>query len=152
MKSPGQNGSRERGFGTLKYERLFLDRIPDALTLIERAEDYRVEYNTERPDEAIAWNRPMEVHLGMADPTIPTFERRRNSANYLTRDTCPRPRAHHPHRHRPTRHRLSSVREVVLPRPPLPLRVGGRALLSAGSIGVRERRWDRRPARGFRER
>jgi len=75
VKSPGQNGSRERGFGTLKYERLFLDEIPDALTLIERAEDYRVEYNTERPHEAIAWNRPMEVHLGLADPTIPTFER-----------------------------------------------------------------------------
>ena len=74
VKSPGQNGSRERGFGTLKYERLFLDEIPDALTLIERAEDYRVEYNTERPHEAIAWNRPLEVHLGLADPTIPTFE------------------------------------------------------------------------------
>ncbi len=32
-------GSRERGFGTLKYERLFLDEIPDAVTLAERAED-----------------------------------------------------------------------------------------------------------------
>lgn len=49
VKSPGQNGSRERGFGTLKYERLFLDEIGGALTLIERAEDYRTEYNTERP-------------------------------------------------------------------------------------------------------
>ena len=75
VKSPGQNGSRERGFGTLKYERLFLDDIPDALTLVERAEDYRIEYNEIRPHEAIAWNRPMEVHLGLADPTIPNFER-----------------------------------------------------------------------------
>ena len=75
VKTPGQNGSRERGFGTLKYERLFLDEIPDALTLIERAEDYRTEYNTERPHEAIAWNRPIEVHMGLADPTTPTFER-----------------------------------------------------------------------------
>lgn len=74
VKSPGQNGSRERGFGTLKYERLFLDKIPDALELIEHAEDYRDEYNTIRPHEAIAWNRPNEVHLGIADPTIPTFE------------------------------------------------------------------------------
>lgn len=65
VKSPGQNGSRERGFGTLKYERLFLDEIPDALELIQRAEDYREEYNT---------IRPQEVHLGLADPTIPTFE------------------------------------------------------------------------------
>lgn len=75
VKSPGQNGSRERGFGTLKYERLFLDEIPDALTLVERAEDYRIEYNEIRPHEAIAWNRPMEVHLGLADPTILNFER-----------------------------------------------------------------------------
>ena len=75
VKSPGQNGSRERGFGTLKYERLFLDEIPDALTLVERAEDYRIEYNTIRPHEAIAWNRPLEVHLGHADPTIPNFDR-----------------------------------------------------------------------------
>ena len=64
VRSPGQNGSRERGFGTLKYERLLLDEIPDALTLVERAEDYRVEYNTQRPHEAIAWNRPLDVHLG----------------------------------------------------------------------------------------
>lgn len=40
--SPGQNGSCERGFGALKCARLFLDDIPDALTLAERAEDYRV--------------------------------------------------------------------------------------------------------------
>ena len=74
VKTPGQNGSRERGFGTLKYERLYLDQIDDAVTLAERAEDYRVEYNEIRPHEAIAWNRPKEVHLGQADPTIPTFE------------------------------------------------------------------------------
>lgn len=72
VKSPGQNGSRERGFGTLKYERLFLDEIPDALTLVE---DYRIEYNEVPPHEAIAWNRPLEVHLGLADATIPAFER-----------------------------------------------------------------------------
>ena len=74
VKRPGQNGSRERGFGTLKYERLYLDQIDDAVMLAERAEDYRVEYNEIRPHEAIAWNRPKEVHLGLADPTIPTFE------------------------------------------------------------------------------
>lgn len=73
VRSPGQNGSRERGFGTLKYERLFLDEIPDAVTLAERAEDYRTEYNTLRPHEAIAWNRPEEVHLGLASPCTPTF-------------------------------------------------------------------------------
>ncbi len=74
VRSPGQNGSRERGFGTLKYERLFVDEINDAIELAERAEHYRVEYNAIRPHEALAWNRPTEVHLGLADPTTPTFQ------------------------------------------------------------------------------
>ncbi|WP_199729878.1 integrase core domain-containing protein [Tessaracoccus sp. OH4464_COT-324] len=55
-KTPGQNGSRERGFGTLKYERLYLNEINDALALAERAEDYRSEHNKLRPHEAISWN------------------------------------------------------------------------------------------------
>jgi transposase InsO family protein len=71
VKSPGQNGSRERGFGTLKYERLYIDEIDDALMLANRAEEYRLEYNEVRPHEAIAWNRPKEVHLGLADPPSP---------------------------------------------------------------------------------
>jgi putative transposase len=73
VKTPGQNGSRERGFGSLKYEKLFLEEIPDALDLVAHAEDYRVEYNTVRPHEALAWNRPRDVHLGLADPLIPNF-------------------------------------------------------------------------------
>lgn len=73
VKSPGQNGSRERGFGTLKYERLFIDEIDDAIMLAKHAEEYRIEYNSLRPHEAIAWNRPKDVHLGQADPTTPTF-------------------------------------------------------------------------------
>ena len=74
VKSPGQNGSRERGFGTLKYERLYLDEIDDAITLAKHAEEYRLEYNQVRPHQAIAWNLPEEVHLGLADPTIATFQ------------------------------------------------------------------------------
>jgi transposase InsO family protein len=74
VRTPGQNGSRERGFGTLKYERLFIDEIDDALMLAKHAEEYRVEYNTIRPHEAIAWNRPKQVHLGLDSPTIPTFQ------------------------------------------------------------------------------
>ncbi|MET7769292.1 integrase core domain-containing protein, partial [Nocardia sp. NPDC005366] len=75
VRSPGQNGSRERGFGSLKYERLFLEEIDDALDLVEHADAYRVEYNTIRPHEAIAWNRPLAVHLRTADPLTPTFPR-----------------------------------------------------------------------------
>jgi transposase InsO family protein len=73
VRTPGQNGSRERGFGTLKYERLFLDHIHDAVELAERAEHYRAEYNAIRPHQALSWNRPKDVHLGLADPTVPTF-------------------------------------------------------------------------------
>jgi transposase InsO family protein len=73
VKTPRQNGSRERGFGTLKYERLYLDEIDDAIMLAKHAEEYRIEYNQIRPHEALAWNRPHDVHLGLADPTIPTF-------------------------------------------------------------------------------
>ena len=74
VRSPGQNGSRERGFGTLKYERLYIDEIDDAVMLAKHAEEYRIEYNTIRPHEALAWNRPQDVHLGLADPSIPTFQ------------------------------------------------------------------------------
>jgi putative transposase len=73
VKTPGQNGSRERGFGSLKYEKLFLEEIPNALDLVAHAEGYRIEYNTVRPHEALAWNRPRDVHLGLADPLIPNF-------------------------------------------------------------------------------
>lgn len=44
------------------------------LMLAKHAEDYRIEYNEIRPHEAIAWNRPKEVHLGLADATVPTFQ------------------------------------------------------------------------------
>ncbi len=74
VNSPGQNGSRERGFGTLKYERLYIDEIDNAVMLAKRAEDYRLEYNEVRPHEALSWNRPKQVHLGLADPTTPTFQ------------------------------------------------------------------------------
>jgi Transposase/Integrase core domain len=90
VKTPGQNGSRERGFGTLKYERLFIDEIDDAVMLVKRAEEYRLEYNQVRPHEAIAWNRPKEVHLGLADPLIPTFQSPGNPAESLTRDKITR--------------------------------------------------------------
>jgi putative transposase len=74
VRSRGQNASRERGFATLKYERLFLDQIDDAVTLAKRAVEYRVEYSEIRPHEVIAWNQPKEVHLGLASPTTPTFQ------------------------------------------------------------------------------
>jgi len=73
VRTPGQNGSRERGFGSLKYEKLFLEEIHDVLDLVAHAEDYRTDYNTVRPHEAISWNRPHDVHIGTADPLTPNF-------------------------------------------------------------------------------
>ena len=74
VRSQGQNESRERGFGTPKYERLFLDEIPDALTLTERTDDYRIEYNTERPHEAIAWNGHWKCIWAWPTPPFETEE------------------------------------------------------------------------------
>jgi putative transposase len=73
VRTPGQNGSGEGGFGTLKDERLFLEEIDDVLDLVTHAERYRVDYNTVRPHEALFWNRPHDVHIGLADPRIPNF-------------------------------------------------------------------------------
>jgi len=74
VRTPGQNGSRERGFGTMKYEWLFREEINHGLELVEQVVAYRHDYNHVRPHDAIAWNRPAEVYAGTADPTIPNFE------------------------------------------------------------------------------
>lgn len=54
-------------FGFLKYERLYREQIDDALDLVRQADAYRIESNTIRPRKALAWNRPSEVHQGLAD-------------------------------------------------------------------------------------
>ena len=54
VRTPGQNGSHERGFGTLKYERLFLEKIDGVLDLTVHAERYRVGYGTVRPHETLS--------------------------------------------------------------------------------------------------
>jgi putative transposase len=75
VRTPGQNGTGERGIGTLKYEWLYREDIDHAIALADHAEAYRMDYNTVRPHEAIAFNRPYEVHTGAADPAIPNFDR-----------------------------------------------------------------------------
>jgi hypothetical protein len=73
VRSLRQNGSRERGIGSPKYERLFLEEIDDVVSLVTHAERYRVDRNTVCPHEALSWNRPVEVHLGLANPRVPNF-------------------------------------------------------------------------------
>jgi putative transposase len=77
-KSPNTNGVRERAFGSLKYERLYREEIPDGLTLAEHAHAYRAEFNATRPHEGIAMNRPLEVYLGKATPATPNFPQPQN--------------------------------------------------------------------------
>jgi hypothetical protein len=52
--------------------------ILDALDLAAHAEGYRLDYNTVRPHEALSWNRPLDVHRGLADPAIPSFPEPQN--------------------------------------------------------------------------
>jgi putative transposase len=49
VRTPGQNGGRERGFGTLKYEWLYRHDIDHALDLAEYAEAYRLDYKHRPP-------------------------------------------------------------------------------------------------------
>ena len=53
-------------------------RSPTPWTWPPTPSNYRVEYTTVRPHEAIAWNRPIDVHLGYADPAVPNFSEPQN--------------------------------------------------------------------------
>ena len=70
-KSPGQNGVRERAFGSLKYEHLYRHEIDDGHDLGLHAEGYRQLFNTIRPHQSLAGRRPLDVHLE-ASLTPPT--------------------------------------------------------------------------------
>lgn len=61
-KSPGQNGVRERAFGSLKYEHLYRMEIQTLQDLTREADAYRQVFNHVRPHEALAFHRPVEVH------------------------------------------------------------------------------------------
>ena len=62
-RSPGQNGVRERAFGSLKYEHLYRIDIPDGPTLATEVEAYRQTFNRIRPHQAIGMQRPMDLYL-----------------------------------------------------------------------------------------
>ena len=66
-RSPGQNGVRERAFGSLKYEHLYRLEIDDLPALAAEAEAYRHVFNHIRPHEALGGHRPIEVYT---DPSL----------------------------------------------------------------------------------
>ena len=63
-RSPHTNGVVERWFETLKYERLWCEEIPSGIDL----DDFIDEYNTIRPHETLAWQRPLDTY--QTDPTL----------------------------------------------------------------------------------
>jgi transposase InsO family protein len=63
VKSPGQNGVRERAFRSLKYEHLYRHEIDDGHQLGIEAESYRQLFNTVRPHQTLDGRRPLDVHL-----------------------------------------------------------------------------------------
>jgi len=58
---------------TTPHDVVPLEEIDDVLDLTVHAERYWVDYNTVRPHEALSWNRPHDVHVGLADPRVPNF-------------------------------------------------------------------------------
>ena len=62
-KSPGQNGVRERAFGSLKYEHLHRLEIADGPSIAVEAETYRQVFNHVRPHEALGMDRPIRRYL-----------------------------------------------------------------------------------------
>jgi transposase InsO family protein len=72
-RSPGSNGVRERGFGTLKYEQLYRHDIADGVDLARHVEAQRQIFNTRRPHEALDWRFPRDLYL-TATPNFPDPE------------------------------------------------------------------------------
>jgi transposase InsO family protein len=66
-KSPGQNGVRERAFGSLKYEHLYRMEIETLPDLHREAEAHRQIFNHVRLHEALGFYRPIEVQH---DPSL----------------------------------------------------------------------------------
>lgn len=79
--SPGQNGVRERAFGSLNYEHLYRMEIDTLQDLAREAETYRQIFNHVRPHEALGFHRPIQVYR---DPTLkppPKIENTQPSAD-----------------------------------------------------------------------
>ncbi len=75
VRTPGQNGVRERAFQSLKYERLYREQIDDALDLVREADAFRAEFNTIRPTRhspGIGPHRSTAVWPTPASPTFPS--------------------------------------------------------------------------------
>ena len=77
VRTPGQNGVRERAFQTLKYERLYREDIADALDLVRIAEESRREYNEVRPTSTLPGIGPWRSIRAWPTPRSPTSPARK---------------------------------------------------------------------------
>ena len=75
-RSPGQNGVRERAFGSLKYEHLYRYEISNGPDVAAAAEEYRQIFNWIRPHESLQMARPGDIYCNPPTPAgslgIPT--------------------------------------------------------------------------------
>lgn len=69
VRSQGRNGPRERGFGTLTCEQLLLGETDGAVATPHGPSSTASTAIVCAP-EANEFNRPEEVHLGLADPPL----------------------------------------------------------------------------------
>ena len=74
-RAPWTNGVVERWIGTLQYERLYREEIPSGVDLAAHVTAFIDEYNTVRPNEGLAWRRPLDTYL--TDPTLKPKPRKR---------------------------------------------------------------------------
>jgi putative transposase len=61
--APQTNGVVERFNQSLKYEQLYRHEITDGGDLAEHVEAFRNEFKTQRPHEALNWDRPLDRYL-----------------------------------------------------------------------------------------
>jgi len=71
----------------LKYERLYIDEIDDAVMLAKHAEEYRIDYNTIRPARSAGLEPATRCAPGTRRPEHPDISNREIPAIFLTRDT-----------------------------------------------------------------
>lgn len=87
VRTPGQNGVREHAFQSVTYERLHREQTDDALDPARGADAYRVDFNSIRPHQTLAGNRPSRESPRPGPPDHPQLSRARHPAHHLTRDS-----------------------------------------------------------------